>query len=89
MTPVKFPFTFEGKELEVVESEKDLRVFIESDLTWSKRITDRCSKANKLFGVLCRSAFEVEARTPIEHYTWLLFDPLWGMRHNSEPESIS
>ena len=59
-TPVEFTYRINDKTLEVTTAEKDLGVWITSDLTWAKHVLDRCSNANKLLGFVRRSAMEIK-----------------------------
>ena len=40
-------------------AEKDLGIWIASDLTWSKHVLDRCARANKLLGFVKRCSGEI------------------------------
>jgi len=51
--PVHFSYSIQGTVLDVIE--KDLVVWISSDLTWSNQVYQQCSKANKLLGFVRRS----------------------------------
>ena len=59
--PVIFPYNINGKELANSSDEKDLGVWITSDLTWTKHVLDRCSNANKLLGYVRRSSREISS----------------------------
>ncbi len=48
-----------GKELAKSFAERDLGIWITSDLTWSKHVLDQCARANKLLGFLKRSCGEI------------------------------
>ena len=61
-SPVEYPYQLKNQVLTVTPEEKDLGVWVTSDLTWSKHVLDRCAKANKLLGFLCRCAAEVRDR---------------------------
>ena len=67
--PIIFPYNINGKELANSSDEKDLRVWITSDLTWTKHVLDRCSNANKLLGYVRRSSREYQAQGRAAHST--------------------
>ena len=48
--PVTYPYHIKDKELTTTSFEKDLGIWIASDLTWTKHVLKRCAKANKLLG---------------------------------------
>ena len=57
--PVEHSYQLASKPLEVTTAEKDLGVWISSDLTWSRHVTEKCAKANKLLRFLRRCALEI------------------------------
>ena len=62
--PIHQLYSIKGKELALIPAEKDLGIWIASDLTWSKHILDRCGRANKLLGFIKRYSGEIsDART--------------------------
>ena len=48
--PALYDYSFNGKNLETVDTEKDLGVWVTSDLTWDKQTSEQCAKTNKLLG---------------------------------------
>ena len=58
--PSIFSYSIKGEDLESCDSEKDLGVIISCDLTWSKQVTEKCSKANKLLGFVYRSSRDIK-----------------------------
>ena len=58
-TPASYPYTMIGSQLGAVKQEKDLGVWISSDLTWNKQVVEQSSKANKLLGFIKRSCKEI------------------------------
>ena len=62
-SPVRFPYSIQGDNLENCTEEKDLGVWISSDLKWSKQVYQQCSKANKLLGFARRSSREIQSTT--------------------------
>ena len=58
--PISYPYYIKNKELTVTTVEKDLGIWITSDLTWAKHVLDRCWRANTLLGFLKRSCAEVK-----------------------------
>ncbi|CAB3998163.1 Hypothetical predicted protein [Paramuricea clavata] len=58
-TTTEFPYTIKNKTLAVTTEEKDLGVWVTSNLTWSKHTLDRCAAANRMLGFVRRSATEI------------------------------
>jgi hypothetical protein len=58
-TPLIYPYAMNGQLLSDVKQEKDLGVWIHSDLTWNKQVVEQSSKANKLLGFIKRSCKEI------------------------------
>ena len=59
--PVEFQYKINDKPLEVTNHEKDLGVYVSSDLTWKKHTLEQCAKANKLLGFIRRCAMDVQS----------------------------
>ena len=59
--PVEFQYKINDKPLEVTNHEKDLGVYVSSDLTWKKHTLEQCTKANKLLGFIRRCAMDVQS----------------------------
>ena len=57
--PIIYPYKIKGKQLTSTPTEKDLGIWIASDLTWSKHVLNRCARANKLLGYVKRCAGEI------------------------------
>ena len=57
--PIHHLYSIKGKERALIPAEKDLGIWIASDLTWSKHILDRCARANKLLGFIKRCSGEI------------------------------
>jgi hypothetical protein len=57
--PTTYPYTIKDKELTTTSVEKDLGIWVASDLTWTKHVLERCAKANKLLGFVRRSGGEI------------------------------
>ena len=57
--PVTYPYHIKDKELTTTSFEKDLGIWIASDLTWTKHVLERCAKANRLLGFVRRSGGEI------------------------------
>ena len=51
----EFKYTLCGKELEVVDEEKDIGVYIDRNLSFDRHISEKVKKANSMFAVLRRS----------------------------------
>jgi hypothetical protein len=58
-TTTEFPYTLKNKTLAVTTEEKDLGIWVTSNLTWSKHTLDRCPVANRMLGFVRRSATEI------------------------------
>ena len=58
-TPSNYPYAMNGSLLGGVEQEKNLGVWISSDLTWNKQVVEQSSKANKLLGFMKRSCKKI------------------------------
>jgi hypothetical protein len=48
-------YTLGGESLNIVESEKDLGVWLHSNLGWNDHVDDIAAKAQKMLGLLYRS----------------------------------
>ena len=57
--PIVYPYKIKGKQLTLTPTEKDLGIWIASDLTWSKHVLNRCARANKLLGYVKRCSGEI------------------------------
>ena len=57
--PVQVSYILNESPLTVTPYEKDLGVWVASDLTWSKHITEGYAKANKLLGFLRRTTLDI------------------------------
>ena len=57
--PTTYPYKIKDKELTTTSVEKDLGIWVASDLTWIKHVLERCAKANKLLGFVRRSGGEI------------------------------
>ena len=57
--PTTYPYKINDKELTTTSVEKDLGIWVASDLTWTKHVLERCAKANKLLGFVRRSGGEI------------------------------
>ena len=57
--PIIYPYKIKGKQLTSTPTEKDLVIWIASDLTWSKHVLNRCARANKLLGYVKRCSGEI------------------------------
>ena len=59
--PVQVPYILNESALTVTPYEKDLGVWVASDLTWSKHITKGCAKDNKLLSFLRRTTLDISS----------------------------
>ena len=57
--PVQVSYILNESPLAVTPYEKDLGVWVASDLTWTKHVTEGCAKANKLLGFLRRTTLDI------------------------------
>jgi len=55
------PVQDNDKPLEITNREKDLEVYVSSDLTRKKHTLEQCAKANKLPGFIRRCAMDVQS----------------------------
>ena len=55
-TPIVFSYSVKNEALPTSTQEKDLGVWVTSNLTWKKQTLDRCAQANTLLGYTKRSA---------------------------------
>ena len=55
----RIPLHPQNKTLAVTTEEKDLGIWVTSNLTWSKHTLDRCAAANRMLGFVRRSATEI------------------------------
>ena len=58
-TPVQHPYALNELELETLHEEKDLGVWVSSELSWKKQVIELSSKTNKLMGFERRSSREI------------------------------
>ena len=54
--PTQYTYPINGMHLDTYHSERNLGVWVSSDLAWSRRITEECTKANKLLGFVRRAS---------------------------------
>ena len=54
--PTEHQYLMNGSVLDVTTAEKDLGVWISSDLTWTNQVYHQSNKANKLLGFIRRSS---------------------------------
>ena len=54
--PIEHQYLMNGSALDVTTAEKDLGVWISSDLTWTNQVYHQSNKANKLLGFIRRSS---------------------------------
>ena len=67
--PIKTSYTMGDSDLEQCSDEKDLGVWISSDLTWKKQAQTQSSKANKILGYAKRTTQRIgSVRTRREIY---------------------
>ena len=48
----EFKYFMDGRELQCIEAEKDLRVFVDKDLKFEQHINEAVRKANKIAGMI-------------------------------------
>ena len=59
--PIESTYTLCGSTLERTNCEKDLGVWICDNLTWSRQVSEACSKANKLLGFVRRNTRTIQS----------------------------
>ena len=57
-TPVEHPYSLNESVFEALHEEKDLGVWVSSELCWKKQVIERSLKENKLLGLVRRSSQE-------------------------------
>ena len=65
-------YTLGGKELEHVFEEKDLGVYVDSELSFDEHISMKVKKANQLVGLIRRSFSYLDEKTFVKLYTALV-----------------
>ena len=58
-TLVEHPYALNEVALKTLQEEKDLGVWVSSELSWKKQVIEQSSKANKLLGFVRRSSREI------------------------------
>jgi hypothetical protein len=53
------PYTIKNKTLSVTTEEKNLGIWVTSNLSWSKHTLDRCAATNRMLEFVRRSAMEI------------------------------
>ena len=82
--PTTYPYKIKDKELTTTSLEKDLGIWVASDLTWTKHVLERCAKANKLLGFVRRSGGEISnSRTRRPETVSLSCPPGFWLRKSS------
>ena len=72
-SPVQPTYIIKETPLESCDTKKDLGVWVSSNLTWDKQVTEHCAKANKLLGfALCAEVLST-SKVPkrVEHFIFL------------------
>jgi hypothetical protein len=62
--PTTYPYKIKDKELTTMSVEKDLGIWVASDLAWTKHVLEHCAKANKLLGFIRRSVEKYPTHRP-------------------------
>ena len=58
-SPVVHQYQLKGKNIAKVDTERDLGIWMTSDLTWSKQVCAQTAAANKLLGRVRRGFLEI------------------------------
>ena len=70
-----------SSNLEQINSERDLGVWVQNNLTWNKQVYDQSAKANKLLGYIKGQRYtSITLRCDVL-YIWLWCDLTWVMQH--------
>ena len=59
LNPVKYTYSIRDTYLESCDLERDIGVWISSDLKWTKQVTEKSTRANKLLGFIHRSSRDI------------------------------
>ncbi len=57
--PIIYPYKINNRELTTTSTEKHLGIWVSNNLTWTKHVVERCTKANKMLGFVKRSSAEI------------------------------
>ena len=57
-SPFHFPYQLSDVQVKTMEAQKDLGVSVTRHLKWNSRVLAACLKANRMLGVIRRSAFD-------------------------------
>ncbi len=57
--PIIYPYNINNRELTKTSTEKDLGIWVSNNLTWTKHVVKRCTKANKMLGFVKRNGAEI------------------------------
>ena len=57
---IEYPYKLRNTVLESIDFERDLGVWISSNLTWSKHVDCQCTQASKMLGYVRRSTLDIK-----------------------------
>ena len=58
--PVTSSYKLDGSVVSISNNEKDLGVWVSSDLTWKKQVNEQTAKANKILGYIRRNTLSIK-----------------------------
>ena len=70
-SPVKTTYNINETPLESCDTAKDLGVWVSSNLTSDKQVTEQRAKANKLLGFVRRASRYIQAPKRVVHFIFL------------------
>ena len=88
-SPVQPTYNINETPLESCDTEKDLGVWVSSNLTSDKQLTEQCAKANKLLGFVRRTSRYIQSTQTLRtHYLSIVRCHLGHATHVWSPQSI-
>ena len=78
LNKIQASYALEGAVLENVDNIKYLGVIITNDLKWNTHISNICTKANRILGILRRTLFSCPQNVKKAAYKGMV-RPVWSM----------